>query len=151
MTACIHNSLLTTTFCDVFIQLCKDIYQNKSKFILIHDKALWHQNTGTPGGICDMTLYYLMVQYNLVKHVADLNDTRIYKNELCVFDHNSAVEYGFLGENTFQIQNDFKKIMRQGKHYYALLHNNQPIRLLSIHFQGNNKRLLETIDVNTFF
>jgi hypothetical protein len=150
MTACIHNSLLTIHFCDVFIQLCKDIYQNKSKFHLIQDKAVWHQKTRTPGGICDMTLYYLMVQHKMVTNVADLNATRIYQNELCVFDHNSCIKYGFLGDNTFQVKNDLKVIVKQGSHYYALLHNGQPIRLLSMHFQGNNKKYLETIDVNTF-
>lgn len=151
MASCIHNSLLTVKFCDVFIQLCKDVYQNKTKFHLIKDKAEWHANKGISGGVCDMTLYHLMVQHKLIPNIRDLNETRIYKNEICVFDHNSFGGYGFLGEDTFQVKNNFKIITRQGKHYYALLHTNQPIRLMSIHFQGNNKIILESIDVDTFF
>lgn len=147
----IHNSLLTLHFCDVFVQLCKDIYQNKSKFHLVEDKIAWHQRNYIPGGICDMTIYYLMVQQNLISNISDLNETRIYKNELCVFNHNSCGGYSFLGDDTFQVNGDLIVVVRQGNHYYALLHNNQPIRLMSIHFQGGNKKYLESIDTDTYF
>lgn len=152
MTACIHNSILTVEFCDVFIQLCKDIYQNKSKYHLIKNKWDWHRSSNTPGGICDMTLYYLIVLYKMVPNICDLNETRIFKNEICVFDHNVSIAYGFLGDHTFQLNSDnsSKIVIRGGYHYYALLHTNQPIRLLSIHYQGNSKVYLQAIDVDKF-
>ena len=60
MSASIHSSLLTRLFCDKFISLYKDIYENKVEFHLIDDKISHHEKNNIPGGICDMTLYYLL-------------------------------------------------------------------------------------------
>ena len=57
MVGCIHNGLLTLDLCNIFIQLCFDIYENKSKFNLIQEKVNYHKTNNIRGGICDMTFF----------------------------------------------------------------------------------------------
>lgn len=138
MSACIHNALLTREFCDVFIQLTKDIYQNKSKLELIQPKIDWHMQNQIPGGVCDMTLCYLIWKKNMVAGLQDLNDTRLYDNELCAFDHNVQSPYGFKGVATYRMyENGLKVVQKHDNKFYAITGENEPIRLLSMHFQGS--------------
>ena len=149
MSACIHNALLTQEFCDVFIQLTKDIYQNKSKAGIIQPKIDWHMQNKIPGGICDMTLCYLIWEKNMVAGLQDLNDTRLYENELCVFDHNVQSPYGFKGETTYRMYNDgLKAVQKKDGKFYAITAENEPIRLLTMHFQGSKgKSILPNFSV----
>ena len=43
MVGSIHNALLNRDFCNRFIQLCFDIYDNRTKFELIDKKIQWHE------------------------------------------------------------------------------------------------------------
>lgn len=154
MVGSIHNSVLNIEFCDAFIRLCQDIYVNKSKFHLIQPKIEWHKTNKVNGGICDMTLYYLIFSQNLVEGIADLNATHLYGNELCVFDHNINVMYGFEGENTYTRANGMKYLLAKPaapNKVYAQTIRGEYIRLLSIHFQGTAaKSLLIRLDPDTF-
>ena len=49
-----------------FNKLYEDIYINKSKFHLIEEKYLYHLNNNLKGGVCDMTMYYLINKHKLV-------------------------------------------------------------------------------------
>jgi hypothetical protein len=137
MAACIHNSFLTLEFCEVFIQLCYDVYQNKSKFSLIEPKIKWHQDNRIPGGICDMTLCYIIWGQDMVPNLTDLNETRLYNNDLCVFDHNIQSPYGFAGPFTYMVlPNGMKSVTVKDGKFYATTVNKEQIRLLTMHFQG---------------
>ena len=150
MVSCIHNSVLTIDFCDKFIQLCRDIYINKSKFHLIHPKIDWHNKTNSPGGICDMTLYHILTNEN---EYADLNSLFLYDGDNCTFDHNLCVSYGSDGENTYKMTNGVKTIYKDantpGK-YYAEMMNGMRVRLLSMHFSGGLKRVLSGVNTNEY-
>lgn len=153
MVGSIHNSVLNVEFCDVFVRLCQDIYVNKSKFSLIQPKIEWHRNKGVNGGICDMTLYYLIFSQKMVEGITDLNETHLFGNELCAFDHNINVMYGFQGENTYTRSNGIKYLLIQPTSpdkVYAQTIRGEYIRLLSLHFQGCAKSLLVKLDPQTF-
>lgn len=151
MVGCIHNGLLNVDFCNTFIQLCFDIYKNKTKFHLIEPKINWHKSKGINGGICDMTIYYLLYSEGLLNNVTDLNDILVVKGEKCTFDHQLIGTYGFMGENTYALQNSIKMIAKSGSKYYFKTVNGDLIRVLSLHFQGRTKPILENIDESTFF
>jgi len=142
MVGSIHNALLDLDFCNKFIDLCFDIYKYKTKFNLIQDKILWHRNNKIAGGICDMTLYYLLHSEKIVD-VHDLNIPLLINNEDCVFDHQLSRSYGYLGEQTYKLKNRIKNINKLHNKYYIEDINNKQVRLLSVHYQGNhNKKLL---------
>ena len=121
MVGSIHNGLLTMKFCDLFIQLCFDIYG---------------------GGICDMTLYYLLNSEGILRSINDLNQPRMLYGEKCVFDHQLSSSYGFLGNNTYVVKDGKKELIEENNKTYVKTVTGEKIRLLSLHYQGKHKTLL---------
>ena len=145
---CIHNALLTPALCDEYIRLCMNIYKSGDKFDLIKEKWELHQETKV-GGICDMTLWFLLLQERHVDStpITDFNDLVMVDGEDCVFDHNVGDSYGYAGANTYKMGDNpdvspwgMTKMItkRQGK-YYVMTQDGREIRLLSIHYQGGSK------------
>jgi hypothetical protein len=145
---CIHNALLTPILCDEYIRLCMNIYKSGDKFHLIKEKWETHQATKV-GGICDMTLWFLLLQQRHVDStpITDFNDLVMVDGEDCVFDHNVGDSYGYAGANTYKMGDNpdvspwgMTKMItkRQGK-YYVMTQDGREIRLLSIHYQGGSK------------
>lgn len=140
MSASIHSSLLTRLFCDKFISLYKDIYENKSKFHLIDDKISHHEKNNIPGGICDMTLYYLLNKEGIIKP-QNLIEPLINKNkQKVVFMNHINTGEGPDGEVDYEMENNKLKIYPRG--YIKSLHNNEKIAVANIHFQGEAKKEL---------
>ena len=141
MAASIHNALLNIHFCNTFIDLCFDVYKTKTKFDLIDAKIQWHKNTGIPGGICDMTFYYLLYSEKLVEPIIDLNVPIEINGELAVFDHAVSSSYGHNGENTYMMDDWHKKVIKnsQGHHCFITL-DGAVVRALSIHLQGERTK-----------
>jgi hypothetical protein len=142
MVASIHNALLNMDFCNKFIQLCFDIYENKSKKHLIMPKVSWHKNYNIAGGICDMTLYYLLHSEKII-NVSDTNDIIIVNGEECTFDHQISGSYGYLGKNTYKMKDNIKQIEIRNNKAYFVNDENKFIRALTIHYQGANKKMME--------
>ena len=154
MVGSIHNSLLNHMFCDAFIQLCLDIYVHKTKLYLIEPKIKWHRDNDIGGGICDMTLYYLLFSQELIPKSKILNTNDFlcgqFDDTLCVFDHNIQDSYGTYGPCTFHMDSTtgLKHFtLSDDSHYYFSYCNpiigcndKLPIRALSIHFQGQSKK-----------
>ena len=147
MVGSIHNALLNIGFCDAFIQLCFDIYQNKSKFALIDAKMQWHRNNGVPGGICDMTLYYLLYSEKLIVNVFDLNIPMMVNGERVIFDHNVSDTYGYYGEKTYARDLGIKVVSKIGNKFYFKTLSGDQVRTVSIHFQGSAKRILSDFTI----
>lgn len=141
MAACIHNALLSRDFCNQFSKLCNDIYVTKSKFDLIAPKIKWHSDNKVGGGICDMTMYYLLHSENLVS-VLDLNQAFMINDELCIFDHNINIEFGPAGDNTFKLKNGMKKVLRLNEKYYCETKEGVLVRAITLHFQGSAKKFI---------
>jgi len=140
MVGSIHNGLLTPEFCDKFIQLCSDIYITKIKLDLIMPKIEFHEEKQVAGGICDMTLYYLLVKEKLIE-VFDLNQPILIDGTSSTFDHSVFSAMGYRGEKTYSMMpNTIKKIEKSGdQHLFVEQESGQRIRALSLHFQGHSK------------
>jgi len=143
MVGCIHNAILTKTFCSEFITLCYDVYCNKTKFHLIEPKIKWHQEKNIPGGICDMTLYYLIWKENTIS-IFDLNGNL---PSGYTFDHNINSSYGFLGEDTYFKVDGVKQLYieecskkNNNSKVYFRIGSNKFVSALSLHLQGNSKK-----------
>lgn len=146
MVGCIHNSVINLDFCNKYVELCFDIYKTKTKFHLIEPKVNHHKNGGI--GVSDMTITYLCYVHNIFSDpITDLNNIITIDGEECTFDHNVYEQYGYLGENTYQVAwntsisrwCEVKTIHKINNKYYATTRDNKRIRLLSIHFQGGAK------------
>jgi hypothetical protein len=112
----------------------------------------WHRDNNHPGGICDMTLYYLMDSTKLVK-VTDLNDLHDVGHTFSTFDHALYNSYGFLGMHTYKSSDEHgkKKLVKlsyePSDRYYFETVNGELVRALSIHFQGEwAKWILERLN-----
>jgi len=140
MVGSIHNALLTPEFCSKFIQLCSDIYINRTKFEFIEPKIKFHFEQGAPGGICDMTLYYLLAKEKLLD-VLDLNQLLLVEGTPAAFDHTVFCSSGYTGETTYALKpNTIKQIEKSGDHHlFVVKDSGQRIRALSLHFQGHSK------------
>jgi len=140
MVGSIHNALLTPEFCDKFIRLCSDIYINKTKLALIEPKIRFHREKGVPGGICDMTLYYLLAKEKLLD-VLDLNQLLLVEGTPAAFDHTVFCASGYTGEQTYVLRpNTMKQIEKSGdQHLFVVQGSGQHVRALSLHFQGHSK------------
>jgi hypothetical protein len=142
MVGSIHNSLLNIDFCNQFIRLCFDIYDNGSKFRLIEEKIKWHRESGMPGGICDMTLYHLLHSEKIINNIFNLIVPFSHNDEDTVFDNNIAELRGY------EMQNGIKTIIKTERGCYFKTVDGRPIKIASIHFQGiNNKLLLENFSI----
>jgi hypothetical protein len=146
MVGCIHNALLNFDFLTKFIDFCFDIYKRKTHFELIEPKINYHKTH--PGGICDMTILYLFFSTNIMdKTLTNFNDIFIINDEACTFDHNINDSYGFEGDQTYLMKNNKKILINKNNSYYVETIKGKQIRLLSIHFQGGAKLLLEKFKI----
>lgn len=134
----VATSCLTIPFLDAFIQLCKDIYVTKTKFHLIEPKIKYHQLHNKPGGICDMTLYYLLSKELTIHNLLDKQE------DGTTYDDNINDTLGFDGPKTFSLSTDgVKNLSVIDKKVYALHVSGDVVKLNNLHFQGNNgKRIL---------
>jgi hypothetical protein len=142
MSNSIHTSLLTLEFCNKFIQLYEDLYVNKSKFFLIEDKIKFHTNEKTKryinGGICDMTLYYLLISEGIldVQNLVEPNDGNVFINNI----NNGE---GYDSKEQYEIKSNLLKINIMPKNITVNdIKKNVSYKLMNIHFQGGAKRLL---------
>jgi hypothetical protein len=137
MAASIHISFLTYDFLLAFEQLCRDIYVTKTKFHLIEEKIKHHQENGVLGGICDMTLYYLLTKELSVRALLDVQP------DGSTFDDNINDNNGFAGPETFARENGIKVLRQTGMVVEAKCVDGTYIRLNNLHYQGSAKKYIE--------
>lgn len=154
MSNSIHCGLLTKEFATKFENLYEDIYINKSKLNLIKDKIKYHTNTNggyINGGICDMTLYYLLNKENLIK-VDNLMRPKDIGNKKVVFINNINNGEGLDSKEQYETHNNIMKIQRGTNgvdNYVYDKVNKEYVVIMNIHFQGGAKALMnETINYN---
>lgn len=145
MTASIHSSLLSRNFFSEFIQLYEDLFLNKSKFELIEKKILFHEENGG-GGICDMTLFYLLNNLDLinVKNLMlpiknNVGDEIVFMNDLNDPEgYESSKQYKENFRGMIKILNN--KDLNKFQIFDEL--NMKNIDIANIHFQGKAKKYL---------
>lgn len=136
MAASIHVSFLTYDFLLAYEKICRNIYVTKTRFNLIEDKIRFHKDTGAPGGICDMTIYYLLTKEFPVRALMDLQP------DGSTFDDNISDNNGFLGAETWERLGGMKIIRNQGGVIEAKCIDGRWIRLNNLHFQGSAKKYI---------
>ena len=107
-TGSVHSSLLNIDFLNKFVQLCLDIYVNKSKFYLIEPKINYFTKNNLPGGVCDMTLYYLLYLEKMID-VFNLFNFFDYNGESSTLDDNINSSESYLENVVFIMNNNNKK------------------------------------------
>ena len=130
MSNSIHNSIITKEFCEEFWKLCLTIYIKKDT-TMIDDKIKYHRSI--PGGICDMTFYYLLGKK---LDVIDLNKPKNGK----VFINNFNRPDGWESKEQYEMKDGHIKLY-EGNQIYDKI-NKGYLRLVNIHFQGGAKKLL---------
>jgi hypothetical protein len=93
-----------------------------------------------PGGICDMTLYYLLHSEKIIENIVDLNVPFSHNGngEDVMFDNNISETIGY------ESNNNIKTIIKTERGCFFKTVDGRLIKTASIHFQGiNNKLLLE--------
>ena len=139
MDSSIHFSLLDINFCIKFQKLYEEIYVSGNKLNLIKQKIDFHNLNSLKGGICDMTLYYLLKvekyidPQNFMREVKDLNQ------EEYVFLNNINIGEGFYGINNYVMKGKFIKISNKSVEDKI---QNKKIKIAGIHFQGVAKKKL---------
>ena len=143
MYASIHSSFLNKEFCERFIELYEDLYINKSKFELIAQKIEYHEKNNIRGGICDMTLYYLLNKLNIVDVQNFFEPVKTTEGSNSIFIQDIKSSIGPSGKDTFKKNRNKIKIFNNTK--VLDLITGEFYELNNIHFQGTSKKHLNFI------
>ena len=133
----VHAALISQNMCLEFEKLYEDLYINESKLQLIENKINFHKNEHggyRAGGICDMTLYYILSNEKIIE-VQNLLQPSVGKDgETYVF--NNIISSGEGAISKSQYHNNIIA--------YTIFDNinKKNYNLMSIHFQGGSKELL---------
>lgn len=145
MSNSIHNGLVNINFCDKFINLYENIYVNKTKHYLIENKIKYHTDLNgnfVKGGICDMTLYYLLQNEKIIE-VDNLSFPKKINDEEYVFINNLNNGEGYESREQYLLENNKIKIYSQNnKNLIYDKINKKYYNLFNIHFQGGAKQYL---------
>ncbi len=140
MSASIHSSLINSEFCNEFTKLFQGIYIDKTKFQLIEDKIKYHNEKNVAGGICDMTLYFLLFNegklkiQNLLIPFSDKSGNEI------VFMNQINTGEGYKANKNYEMKRKKLKIYSNG--YIRNIMDDKKIAIGNIHFQGASKKNL---------
>ena len=142
MSNSIHSALLNNKFCIEFEKLYNDLYVNKTKMYLLEDKINYHKNN--TGGICDMTLYYLLQNKNYI-NTDNLLEIQNYKNKKITFMNTLYSNESSTHKEQYLKKNNIIKLydINKKKYIYDKI-NHEYIELWNIHYQGDCKKLLES-------
>lgn len=143
MDASIHSGLLSKSFINQFKTLYVNIYINKSKFELIEQKINYHKINNIKGGVCDMTLYYLIFKDNLIDIQNLLHPVKDFDGKEYIFMNNLNLSEGYLSKNNFKVKNGKIKIYKD-KSVLDIV-KNKKFKLANIHFQGSSKKYLNKL------
>lgn len=151
-----HVSLWTAPALAIFCNFIMAEYVQEKNLERLREKWAWHQETGTPGGICDMTILYIFWQAitdpDVGKQLFDLsfvNNAQVIDG--ATFDHNINVaenyEEGEYWELT--LPNPRKEIWRgsdigrsDAPFFLARGFPVEHIRANALHFQGAHAKAL---------
>ncbi len=140
MSASIHSGLIDMKFCYEFEKMFNEIYISKEKHSLIMPKVDYHQKFNIPGGICDMTLYYLLYSENYINPQNLLEDTIFNDMTDFIFMLNLNTSEGLNSYDCYELKNNKIKIFNGSK--INDISRNKMLNLCNIHFQGSAKKNL---------
>lgn len=123
-----HVSLLSKQFLSAFCAFIIERYRDH--FSILQNKIDFHIQNNIPGGICDMTLFYL---YSLKEKEHIFNLLVPFKN--MVFDNkiDSSSNYS---EDEYYMKKGLKDIQFTRNKPHILSKKNEKVRFIGLHFQG---------------
>ena len=133
----IHAALISQNMCIEFEKLYEDLYINESKLHLIENKINFHKNEHggyRAGGICEMTMCYVLSNEKIIE-VQNLLEPSVGKDgETYVFNKIISSGEGAVSKSPYH-----NNIIA-----YTIFDNinKKNYNLMSIHFQGGSKQLL---------
>lgn len=139
MSSSVHCSLIDIDFLDKFEFLFSQIYLEKENNIyrdMIVNKVNHHRKTNTPGGICDMTLYYILANEKLI----DTQNLRHVKNDYAFMNTLGGPE-GKDSKQQYRVKNNIIDINPLTNEIYDTI-NKKSYKLMNVHFQGGYKQYL---------
>lgn len=122
-------------FCDSLVRL----YTEPSERARIEAKWAHHLATGTRGGVCDMTAFYLFAEREGPSRVVNVNTVR----SGTTFDHNlNEAANEFPGE--YAMRGGFKAVEWDagGRPFVRAAATGEAVRFLTLHLQGHAKALV---------
>lgn len=127
MSSSIHCGLLDINFCNEFEKLYFEIYESGNSFDLIKGKIDWHITSGNPGGICDMTLYYILQRDRIkVQNLLEYG-----------FMNNINSDEGPDDKGQYRMKNGIIEIDTLFEIYDSI--NSCKVSIWNIHYQGGAK------------
>ena len=139
MESSIHFGLIDLNFCNEFIKLFNEIYKKGDKFYLIKEKIDYHNKKSLKGGICDMTLYYLLKKEKYLNPQNFMKEVKHINSDEYVFLNNINLSEGYYSKKNFIMRNSYVKISNNS--VYDTIQK-KDIKLAGIHFQGTGKKRL---------
>lgn len=141
MSNSIHCGLLNKDFCDKFVVLYTELYVTKSKYYLINEKIKYHTDKNGKyinGGVCDMTLYYILASEKIidVQNLLEPNQGYVFMNNINNGEGYESKEQYRMKDGVLQLDFSSNKC-----EIFDEKENNK-YQLFNIHFQGRGKKFL---------
>ena len=136
-----HSALWTAERLGAFCDFAVRAYSEPAERARLEAKWRHHLATGDPGGICDMTLFYLFAQAQPPGAVRNVTEAR----GGAVFDHNAAMTLGAVpGE--YPLGTDGLKPVRwhDGRPTVARA-SGEAVRFWTLHLQGPSKAAIPAL------
>jgi len=132
-----HVSYWPVSTLSMFCEFVERTYGTKKGLETLNRKWAWHQKTGKPGGICDMTLLWLFAREHEIKILTQVRDGRVFDENINIPENRFPSEY--------RMRAGIKEITwREGQPHGFNLLLNEEIRFNALHFQGSAKRLINS-------
>jgi len=104
----------------------------------LREKWQWHRETGTPGGICDMTLLFLWLEQRGMEGV--VNNAQVIGD--ATFDHNINVPENYYPDE-YQMEGARKTVILNPSGYVGWNDRlGQAVKFNALHFQGQHSKKL---------
>ena len=129
-----HCSFWTIKLLEEFCEFVLDNYSNKER---LYKKWNWHKQTGTPGGICDMTLLYLFYNSN-GDRILNLSSTL---NSM-IFDNGIGSDYQGLFQTetrSFPSKVNMRRVSFEDGQPYSITNEGNRISFKALHFSSGAK------------
>ena len=115
-------------------------YNRHQPCLVCNEKYKHHIENNLKGGVCDMTMYYLIDKLNLIDVQNLMKPVQDKLGNSYIFVNNINLPEGYFGKQNFKFSRKKVKIIEK-KYIYDEI-NNQKVSIAGIHFQGTAKRYL---------
>ncbi len=136
-----HSALWTAERLGAFCDWAVRAYAEPAEREQLEAKWRHHLATGAPGGICDMTLFYLFAQAQPSGTVRNVTEAR----GGAVFDHNAAMTLGTVPGEYPLGPDGLKSVRWRGGRPTVVRQSGEAVRFWTLHLQGPSKAAIPAL------